>query len=233
MPHGDLAQVFTDVFFVTGTARPVFNGAQFQFSRNMIVLREDNELTIVNSVRLSDDGLTALDALGTVVNVVKLGSFHGMDDAFYLDRYSDAKLWALPGMTHESGHATDCELTPNNAPIRDCAVFVYETSKTPEALLLFDREGGVLISCDSLQNWVQADRFFSPESVTMMTEFGFIRPANIGPGWFRAAEPQLSDFERVKALSFQHLVPAHGSVLRDDAHRLLSATFEAAFSTSS
>jgi len=228
MPHGEIEQPFDGVFFVTGTTRPKFDGGSWQFSRNMTVVREGESLTLINTVRLDEAGLGQLDELGKVENVVKIGSFHGYDDPFYVDRYG-AKLWAFEGMTHEGGLTTDAVLEPGRTPFGGCQVFVFETSKTKEGLLLIEREGGILVSCDALQNWAEVDRFFSDESAKQMTEFGFIQPANIGPGWRRSAEPQKSDFDRVEALPFRHLVSAHGTVLRDDAHAQLSATFAAAF----
>ena len=62
-----------------------------------------------------------------------------------------------------------------------------------------------------------------------MREMGFIRPANVGPGWRQFCEPQASDFARLKALSFRHLLPAHGKPIRDDAHEQLSASFAREF----
>lgn len=73
-------------------------------SRNMVIVRENGELTLINTVRLDEEGLTALEHLGHVKNVVRIGAFHGYDDAFYLDRYH-AQLWAIKGMIHQSGHA--------------------------------------------------------------------------------------------------------------------------------
>ena len=229
MPHGELSEIFPDVFFVTGTSRPNFGGMEFQFSRNMVVLREGAELTLVNSVRLDEQALKKLDELGRVAHVVKLGAFHGMDDAFYRARYG-ARQWALPGMRHEGGHATDEELAPSRrTPFAPASVFSYETSAKPEGLLLIERSDGVLVSCDSLQNWMAADRFFSEESTAQMTAMGFIQPANIGPGWRAACQPQASDFARVKALAFRHLLPAHGTPLLDDAPERLAATFRREF----
>ena len=102
-------------------------------------------------------------------------------------------------------------------PIRDASLFVFETSKTPEAVLRLDRAGGILIACDSLQNWVEVDSYFSEESAKQMTAFGFIKPANVGPGWVRYCDPQASDFSRLKDVSFRHLLSAHGRPLRDEA----------------
>ena len=229
MPHGKIEEVFPDIHFVTGTSRPNFGGVAYQFSRNMTIVREADTLTLINTVRLDDGGLAALDSLGKVANVVKLGEFHGMDDAFYLERYG-AKQWALPGAVHFAGHATDAELTVGGPmPIGDASLFVFETSNQPEGLLRLDREGGILISCDSLQNWAVADDYFDEETVERMGAVGFIQPANIGPGWVRSSEPEASDFARLKQLTFRHLLPAHGTPIRDTAHEQLSATFAREF----
>ncbi|WP_428261945.1 hypothetical protein [Haliangium sp.] len=229
MPHGALEEVFPDVFFVTGTTRPKYMGVDWQFSRNMTVVRDGGALTLINTVRLDDAGLAALDALGKVDNVVKLGSFHGIDDPFYVDRYG-ATLWALPGMTHERGLSTDRELVVGGEmPFGGCSLFTFDTSAQPEGLLLLEREGGVLIACDSLQNWTEPDRYFSDDSAQKMKEFGFFAPANVGPGWLRSCEPKAPDFERVEALQFKHLLSGHGTPLRDHAKDQLAATFARLF----
>ena len=40
MPHGPIQELFPDVFFVTGTMKAEFFGSDWQFSRNMTVVRE-------------------------------------------------------------------------------------------------------------------------------------------------------------------------------------------------
>ena len=70
LPHGDIQEVFPDVFFVTGTMQTVLMGAHWHFSRNMTIVRDGTELTLINTVRLDDAGLAQLDALGTVKNVL-------------------------------------------------------------------------------------------------------------------------------------------------------------------
>lgn len=226
-PHGPVEEIAADIFFVTGTSTPEFGGHRWQYSRNMTVLRQGGALTLVNTVRLDDAGLAALDGLGKVEHVVKLGAFHGMDDAFYVERYG-ARQWALAGMQHEGGHATDQLLEPGGPmPIDGCSLFAFETSTLPEGLLLLDRDGGVLVSCDSLQNWTGPDRFFSAESAERMAKDGWFRPANIGPGWRAFCTPERSDLERVLELRFRHLLPAHGTPIRGDAHEQVAATLAA------
>ena len=117
LPHGEIREVLPDVFFVTGQTRPTFGSQTLQFSRNMSVVRDGDALTLVNTMRLDAAGLARLDELGSVKNLVKLGFFHGRDDAFYLDRYG-ATLWSLPGMEHERGVQTQAELVPGRARVR-------------------------------------------------------------------------------------------------------------------
>jgi hypothetical protein len=229
MPHGDIEEVFDGVFFVTGTMRSTVGGTPCQYSRNMTIVRDQGALTLVNAVRLDDAGLAALDALGKVTNVVKLGAMHGLDDAFYVDRYR-ARLWTLPGLEHESGLATDVALVPGGEmPFAGCSLFAFETSSKPEGILRLDRDGGILIAVDALQNWLGPDRFFDDATAALLREFGFFQPANIGPGWRRAFNPQGSDFARVAQLSFRHVLCAHGEPLRDTAQAAFADRFQREF----
>jgi hypothetical protein len=229
LPHGPLEAVFPEIWLVRGTSRPHFMGADWQYSRNMTVLRDGDRLVLVNTVRLDDAGLAALDALGRVTDVVRIGAFHDRDDGFYAARYR-AKQWALAGHEHAGGRDTDVELVPGGPmPVSGARLFAFETSKVPEALLVLDRDGGIVVSCDALQNWAAVDERFDEASAARMTAMGFIVPANVGPGWRMAAAPEKRDFERLAELPFRHLIPAHGTVLRDTAKEDVLATVRRLF----
>jgi hypothetical protein len=229
LPHDSLSEVFPDVFFVTGMMKTVLMGVPWQFSRNMIVVRDGDALTLINSIRLNETGLAELESLGRVANVVKIGSMHGRDDAFYRQRYN-VKFWAIAGMTHEHGLMADGQLQPRGKmPFDDCSVFVFRTTKQPEGILNIGRAGGILVSCDSLQNWLAPDRFFSDESRHLMTEMGFFQPANVGPLWMRTNEPQREDFVRLCELSFRHALCGHGEPLRESAKEAFAARIEKMF----
>jgi hypothetical protein len=229
LPHGPIEEVLPDVFFVTGTMRNQFFGSMWQFSRGMTIVREGDRLTVLNSVRLDDDGLAALDALGQVVNVVRIGDMHGSDDRFYVDRYG-ATFWALPGMTIGDGLKVDRQLAVDGAmPFRSCSLFVFRTTKRPEAILRLDREGGILIACDSLQNWIEPDEFFDPETVETMRKMGFFTPAGLGLAWLHESEPKAEDFLRLKAVPFKHALCGHGRPFLDRAAENYHAAFKRFF----
>ena len=59
LPHGELTEIFPDVFFVVGQSKFEFQDNKFQFSRSMTVIRDGDSLTLVNSMRLDDAGLAA------------------------------------------------------------------------------------------------------------------------------------------------------------------------------
>ncbi len=229
MPHGTIEEVFPDVFFVTGTMKNEFFGSMWQFSRNMTVVREGERLTIINAVRLDNQGLATLDALGSVVNVIRIGDMHGSDDPFYVDRYA-ATFWALPEMEIQDPLQTDKTLIADGEmPFSNCSLFEFKTAKRPEGILRLDREGGIMIACDSLQNWVEPDKFFGDETVATMREMGFFTRANLGLAWVHASEPQAPDFVRLKTVPFKHALCGHGSPLRDTAREHFQSTFARLF----
>lgn len=214
MPHGPIEEVFPDVFFVMGTMRNEFFGSMWQFSRNMVIVRDGTDLTIVNSVRLDDAGLAALEALGTVRNVVRIGDMHGVDDRFYVDRYQ-ARFWAMPGM-NTGELKVDQPLTEDGPmPIRDASMFTFRTTTRPECILRLDREGGIMIACDSLQNWVAPDEFMDEPTIGNMTQIGFFAPTSLGLAWLQGSEPKAEDFVRLKTVPFRHALCGHGVPARD------------------
>jgi hypothetical protein len=214
-PHGEIREVFPDVFHLTGSVEMV---PGMRISRAMTILRDGQTLTLVSPIRLNDEETQVLDGLGRVENIVKLGSYHlgaqnGLDDPYYVNRYG-AKLWALEGMEHKGELAPDRFLrVGGEMPTHSLSLFVYDSSRLPEAMFLLDREGGILITADSLQNWTQPDEFFTEMAAERMAQVGFFKPANIGPEWRRFCQPDAQEFVMVAELEFQHLLPSHGTPL--------------------
>lgn len=227
LPHGPLEEVLSGIFQVTGAMETVLLGADWTFSRTMTVLRDGDNLTVVNSIRLDEAGLEALAALGAVRNVVRLGSLHGRDDGFYVERFG-ARLFAPPGVGDEPPPDVVLE-SGGEMPVACCTVFQFETSAIPEAILHLDRHGGVLIACDALQNWERDDEWFSPDSVERMQEMGFFQRANFGPVWMMQAAPGRADFDRLLALPFRHALCGHGRPLLDEARAFYLLTAERVF----
>jgi hypothetical protein len=219
-PHGAIRELFDDVFFVSGGIR--MSPPPMSFSRNMTIVRDGEALTLINTMRLSDAGLAELDALGKVAHVIRLAGFHGRDDPFYKDHYG-AKVWVVEGMRYVKGFdivkpsaptyfEPDASMTPDSElPIPGAKLFCFESTRVPEGILVLDRNGGIAVTGDSLQNWATADEFFSFGAKMMMKLMGFIKPHNVGPGWIREAKPTAADVRRVLDLPFEHLLPGHGS----------------------
>ncbi|MCE3269531.1 MAG: hypothetical protein K0R49_1785 [Burkholderiales bacterium] len=223
-PHSEIKEIFPNIFFVTGTNITHHDNAKLQHSRNMVIIRDNGRLSLINTVRLDDKGLACLDALGEVTNVIRIGAFHGRDDVFYLDRYG-AKLWALEGIIHENNRNTDVYLTSNGQmPIPNCSVFIFETSRFPEAILHISQQNGILITCDSIKNWLAPDQFFSTETAKLYQEQGFFGAASISNVWKQACNINYSDFRRLKTLEFRHLLSAHGAPLLNNADELVAKT---------
>lgn len=225
-PHGEIREVFPDVFFVTGSAA-MPGPLPMRFSRNMTIIRHEGALTVINSMRLDTAGLAALDKLGAVQHVIRLAGFHGMDDPFYKDRY-DAKVWVVPGHVYAKGFNApktkpedgyfqpDIEMKPDvELPIPGARLISFNC-KAGEGILHLDREGGILVAGDALQNW-QSTEYFSFSAKIVMRVMGFIKPHNIGPGWLKGAKPDIAEIKDLLELDFEHVLPVHGLPVIDSA----------------
>jgi hypothetical protein len=232
LPHGELRELFPGIFFVTGTMTVA--DKPLSFSRNMTVVRENDSLTLINSVRLDEPGLEALEALGKVEHVIRLAGFHGMDDPFYKDRYG-AKVWAVKGQTYVAGFDPGAEPyfqadalidAATALPLEGSRLYEFKSARPTEAVIVLLRDGGILVSGDALQNWRSTDRYFSLMARVMMRLGGFIKACNVGPGWHKFAKPSADDLTGLLDLRFEHVLPAHGVEVIGNAKALYRAAIE-------
>lgn len=223
-PHAPFDEVFPDVFFLRGRHRL---GPGLSITRNMVVVRQGTELTLVNSVRLTEQGEADLAKLGTVRHLVRLGFFHGADDAYFVHRYKPT-FWAPKGQAHATGLAPDRELREGESPIERSSVFAFQNGKQSEAALLLDREGGVMVPCDAYQNWTTFEGC-SPIGKVMMKAMGF-GPTLIGGPWVgKMGKDVKKDFDVLVECEFRHLLPAHGEPIVGTAREGLKAAMRHRF----
>lgn len=232
LPHGSLVEVLPDVFVVTGTFRldPV---GLITFPRNMTVLRRDGELSLVNSVRLSDAGERDLSRLGKVRHLIRLGAFHGLDDPYYLARY-EPTFWLptrtdLPPPAAAPPHQT---LADGDRPgfLPGAEVLVFQNSRLTEAALRLPCVGGALVVCDSVGNF-ETTAGFSPVMRWLTPQKSLGRCTVASSTWLRRMRKGGSnsleqDYRRLLALEFEALLPAHGSPLLSGAKQALGGSVD-------
>lgn len=219
--HGPIVKVFDNIWFVKGAVKmPMF--MPMKISRSMTILKDTDsgELTLVNSMRLSEAGLAELEKLGKVANVIRIAGFHGRDDGYYRDRYG-AKVFAIKGQIYtrkfDAGPNPEEYMQPDvwlngtiDLPIKSAELRIFPTSNPPEAVILLKRDGGILIVGDSLQNTPAPDEFVNFPAKLMMGKMGFYKPHNVGPGWLQFATPEKSDVRSILEIEFENVLPAHG-----------------------
>lgn len=221
---GQLEKVMEDVWWAWGTTRL---GPGMSIPRTMVVFRELGELVVVHPVLLPEAEQAKLDALGPVKHIIRLGAFHGMDDPAYVKRYAPT-TWAPPGVDLRDGATIQRELRPGVAlPLAGATLFRFDRSRTPETAMVVPRAGGILLTCDSVQNW-ETTTGASMLGSLVARALGFRGRACIGPGWRKVAEPKDGsgfgpDFSRLLTLQFRHLIGGHGPPMKDTAKEDLRA----------
>jgi len=226
--HNAIEELFENVFWVHGSIKMA---PGMTMNRNMIILKQEDELTLINPVRLNHQEEAKLCALGEIKKVLRLGDFHGLDDQYYIDRFH-AEFWCQEGQSIYKTPVPDTiikEDTPS--PIKNSEFFIFSTAKFPEAALLL-KDHSLLITTDSIQNltnWSYTT-FLAKIVLRLM---GFKKALLIGKPWIKRVTPKgesmRGDFDRLLDLDFDHLIAAHGTLLRDNAkpalQKLVAITF--------
>ena len=229
-PHDPIEEIATDLFMVRGSIRM---NTLMRISRNMAIVRHQGELSLVNPIRLDEEGERQLLALGDIKRILRLGPMHGLDDPYYVERFH-AELWAqgkseiYPEPKIEQKLAADRPL-----PFPDAELFVFEGAKQPESALVIRRDPGILLTCDAIQHYGDY-RHNTLLARLMMPFIGFPRTTIVGPIWLKLMTPEggtlESEFRRLLTLEFDNLLSAHGSLLRGGAHAGVASAVERAFS---
>ncbi|SER65679.1 hypothetical protein SAMN05421690_104910 [Nitrosomonas sp. Nm51] len=226
--HGSINQIFDNIWFVKGQ----LNMAMFlpmYISRSMTIIRDNAGLTLINPIRLSESGMQALESLGKISTVIRIGGFHGRDEAFFKARYN-ATIYALKGQVYTRKVTS----LPNDAatgymqadvvldvkdplPIANASLIWFQTARPAEAVLKLEQNDGILITADSLQNTPHPDEYHNWLAKIMMQSMGFFHPYHIGPGWLRYSGVDKNEVKALLNCDFSHVLPGHGDPVIADA----------------
>lgn len=183
------------------------------FSRNMVAVLTDEGWVLLNPVRLTDTAEAALLAIAPFKHAVRLGSLHGRDDRYYVDRFG-VEFWAPPGSHSYAEPAIRHTISRDGPlPIPGAKVEVFSSGKLAECVVCLPQHR-LLVTCDSVQHY-EKDSLISPLGRAVMVPMGFFTPCVIGPIWLKMTTPpggsMRADFERVLALDFDNLIAGHGT----------------------
>ncbi len=214
---------------VRGTHRM---NAFMRISRNMAIIRDGRELSVVNPLRLSAEGETKLESLGKVVRVIRLGAMHGVDDPYYVQRFG-AEFWCQPGGVTYPQPRIDREFSSDTTlPFPAAKFYCFAGTKQPESALLVQRGTGLLLTCDAVQNYGDY-RHHSLPARALMPLIGFPKRMIIGPFWLKYMTPEQTslrgEFEKLLSLEFDALLSAHGSFMPSGAKNALRIAIEKTF----
>ncbi len=229
-PHDPIEEIQPDVFMARGEVKM---NALMTITRNMAIVRHQGELTLVDPIRLEQSEEKRLEGMGTVKRILRLGSLHGVDDPYYMERYG-AELWA-PGASQAHPEPKPTlewdESTP--LPFPDAELFRFEGLKQPEGALLLKRGKGLLLTCDGIQNYGDYSHCNLPTRI-ISPWIGFPKTTIVGPMWVKMMTPKggnlESEFRRLLELDFDQLLSAHGTFLESGAHEACEGAVAKMFS---
>lgn len=146
-PHDTIVEIAQDIFMVRGSLKmnPVM-----RISRNMAVVRHDGELTLVNPIRLNVGEEARLNALGKVKHVLRLGCYHGIDDPYYMDKFSP-EFWCQSSGAIYPEPEIDHVITESTVlPFPNAQLFCFRRTLQPESALLINIGKGIRLNTAGL-----------------------------------------------------------------------------------
>ncbi len=231
-PHGAIEEIADNVFMVRGSIKM---NAFVRITRNMGIVREGSELTLIDPIRLNSKGEAQLKSLGSISNVIRLGCFHGVDDPYYIDNFK-AQFWCQRGGTTYTEPPIDVELGAGSVlPFSGGEIFEFAGTVQPECALLVKKQRGILFTCDAIQNYGDYS-FNNLVAKLMLPRIGFPKTTIVGPFWLKAMTPEggslESEFRRLLELKFDKLLSAHGTLIESAAHAAVESAVNNAYSKS-
>ena len=223
--HLPLRELFSNIWLASSEiSMAIPLKQQVRFSRNMVAVLTGDGWVLLNPVRLSERAEAELLTKGPIRHAVRLGTFHGRDDRYYVDKLG-AKFWAVPGKQSYAEPTIAKEITEGGEfPIPDARVVIFKNATQAECVVLIP-EYRLLVTCDSVQHY-EKDPLISTLGKIVMYPMGFFTPCVIGPMWLKAVTPRNGslrpDFERILELDFDNLVSAHGTPKLGGAKKALA-----------
>jgi len=217
-PHGNVEEIAEDIFMLRGSIKM---NSLLRLTRNMGIIRNGDELSLINPVRVSAKVEAQIAKLGQIKHVIRLGCFHGADDPYYVEKFG-ALMWAQLGGTTYTVPKIDKELdSVAPLPFDNAEIFEFAGTTQPESALLIKRGTGILFTCDAIQNY--GDYSYNNIVAKILMPFiGFPRTTIIGPIWLKYQTPEDEtlepEFRRLLGLKFDRLLAAHGTLLKTGAH---------------
>lgn len=133
-------------------------------NRNMVVMRHHKrELTLINPIRLDEQGEKRLLRLGKIQRLIRLAPRHGaMHDKYYLSKFPHVRRWAPAGLNSSKDNNDNHQQLPvhrlfthdDDAILPACHVYCFQETLEPECalILLSNYVGNLLVTSDALQS---------------------------------------------------------------------------------
>jgi hypothetical protein len=239
--HADIEPVIPGRLW---TVRGATTISMTAFPATMTVVRDpaSGDLALINALRFPDDVSDRIVALAggrpgdaRRIHVVRLGSYHGKYDSWWLARYPGrATLWALPGHKTQAGVRVDEVLSADHLPVPGAALFVFDLPR-PEAVLLLPADRAAVF-CDAVLNinsYEHCSLLFRPAFLLMGFRAATLVPDKLWTKWMvaMAGEDKLrSEYDRLfSAHAFDTFVSGHGPAEVGGADRKIRDALRAKF----
>lgn len=193
--------------------------------RMTVIRLADGGLWLHSPTPLTDAEAAEIDALGPVAHIVAPSKLHHLWAGDATRRWPRATLWIAPGLQDKRPDLTPHQLLAASAPWADeIAVERIGGAASLDEHVFFHHGSGTLLVTDLVFNIHTATTPLTPWILRLTGTWDRLAQSRVW--WFAIRDRAAAgaSARRILGWPIQRMVPCHGDVLSDDAHRRMTET---------
>lgn len=198
--------------------------AGFHLPIRMVIIRLDGGLWLHSPISVDDATAAAIEALGPVRHIVAPSSMHYLFAEPACERWPAAELHAPASLATKRPKLEIDRPLADDSRWPEIAIVAIEGAPKLDEFVFVHRPSGTLIVTDLLFNVHEVAGLMSPLILRMVGAWKRLAQSRI---WRVSVEDRVAtkaSIERLVALEFSRLVPAHGEVVEGaDTHARVHA----------
>lgn len=196
-------------------------------TRMAVAALSDGSAWVWSPVALTDELVTAVEAVGPVRHIVSPNKIHHLFLGEWIDRWPDARLYAPPGLSRRKPELRfDVELgdEPDPAWAADIDQVIFRGSLAMEEVVFFHRASRTAIICDLIQRHPEST--MSGWKGMLMRLDSLVGEHGSTPREWRASflrrRPARDAREKVLGWKAERLLIAHGECAQAEATAIIA-----------
>lgn len=196
--------------------------------RSTVLTLENGELAVISPVKMSDETVAQIDAVGRVTHLVAPNLLHHLFLGPAIARWPGARIHGVKGLARKRADLTFHEvLGENEAALgQSVACVALEGAPQMNEVVLLHKPSRTLVVTDLIFNIQEPKGALTALFLRIMGTYRRLNVSRLVRLAMKDRARVAASTQRIASLDFDRLIVAHGAILETDAKRRLAPIFQ-------